>query len=102
MSLFAVQQLIFDLKHDKKQVAALSADPESVLRKYDLSEDERAALIKADLGKLYLMGVHPLLLAPYSRMAGVSREAYQQALSVLKGTRPFRSVYELSSELEAK
>lgn len=46
------------------------------------------------------MGVHPLLLAPYSRMAGLSRSDYQHALA-LKGARRFSSDYRLDGHSEA-
>ncbi|WP_338616317.1 hypothetical protein [Pigmentiphaga sp. CHJ604] len=101
MSLFAVQRLIFDLKHDKGRAALLKSDPQAALRDADLTDAERSALAHGDLASLYLMGVHPLLLAPYSRMVGISRADYQHALAPLKGARTFCSDYRLDSRGEA-
>jgi len=101
MSLYAVQRVIFELKHDKPRAALLRTDPPAALRDAGLTEAERDALARGDLAGLYLMGVHPLLLAPYSRMAGLSRNDYQRALAPLKGARRFSSDYRLDGHSEA-
>ena len=44
-----------------------------------------------DLAALYKMGVHPLLLAPYSRFMAIPRPKYQSALDPLRGLRTLRS-----------
>lgn len=91
MSLYAMQKAIFDLKRDKQRAALLRTAPLLALQGAELTHDELSAMTRGDLATLYLMGVHPLLLAPYSRMLGISRSDYQRALAPLKGKRRFSS-----------
>jgi hypothetical protein len=91
MSLYAVQNVLFHLKKDKAFVAAFKADPPGALSKHDLTDAEREAVIGGDLAALYLMGVHPLLMAPYSRTMGIPRPRYQELLGPLKGMQQMRS-----------
>ncbi|MDX3904653.1 MAG: hypothetical protein QHC78_03060 [Pigmentiphaga sp.] len=97
MSVLAIQQLIYDLKRDKKLAVRWAANREDAVQGYELSAEEARAVVQADLAALYGMGVHPLLLAPFSRMAKLTREQYAAALAPLKGSRPFTSTYELAS-----
>ena len=58
---------------------------------YDPRRFEITALASGDLAALYTMGVHPLLLAPYSRFMAIPRPKYQSALDPLRGLRVLRS-----------
>ena len=96
MSLSSLQCLIFDLKHDEERAAMLRTNPEQVLAAADLTEEERKAMASGDVAALYRMGVHPLLIRPYSRMVGVPLADYQKVLDPLKGSRTFSSAYDLA------
>ncbi len=91
MSLYGVQNVLFRLKKDKGFVERFKLDAQAALASHDLTETERAALAGGDLAALYLMGAHPLLMAPYSRLMGISRVSYQQQLMPHKGVRTMRS-----------
>ena len=97
MSLLAVQQLMFDLKRDKSRAALWLSDADQVQQDYVLTPEEASALKTGDLPALYRMGVHPLLLAPFSRMARIPRPQYQADLNPLKGERPMVSTYQLGT-----
>lgn len=97
MSLFAIQRLIFDLKRDKLRSGLLKSEPQTALGDADLTDEEQRALVSGDLAALYRMGVHPLLLRPFSRMVEISPIQYQQLLNPLRGTRTFSSEYRLDS-----
>jgi hypothetical protein len=47
---------------------------------YDLSAEEREAITRLDVRKLYRLGVHPLLLRPFTLLHRVSNEDYAGAL----------------------
>lgn len=87
MSLYSVQHAIYLLKRDKVLAERFKAAPDEVLSAWELSDAERQALRNGDFVALYRMGVHPLLLAPYSRLLGVPRPQYLAALAVAKGER---------------
>jgi hypothetical protein len=57
---------------------AVHENPVSALAEFDLTAEERTALLNGDVATLYLMGVHPFLLMTLSRqeMFGVNRENY--------------------------
>ena len=91
MSLYAVQRTIFRLKKDKAFAKAFQEDAKAAVADVELTDEERAALTGGDLAALYRMGVHPLLLAPYSRAVGIPRPRYQELLAPLEGLRRMRS-----------
>lgn len=91
MSLFGMQKFMYVLKKDKALQQAFKADANAALAAFALSAEERAALASGDLAALYRLGVHPLLLAPYSRFMAIPRPKYQAALDPLKGLRTMKS-----------
>jgi hypothetical protein len=91
VSLYGVQKAMYLLKKDKALQGRFRQDAAAALAGHDLAAHELAALAAGDLAGLYRMGVHPLLLAPYSRMMGISRPRYQELLTPLKGVQRLRS-----------
>lgn len=91
MSLYGVQRTMFRLKKDKAFARTFAEDRQAALADADLTDEERTALTGGDLAALYRMGVHPLLLAPYSRAMGIPRPRYQELLDPLQGLRRLRS-----------
>ena len=47
---------------------------------YDLAEPERDALLRLDVGALYGMGVHGLLLRPFTILHKVAEPDYLKAI----------------------
>ena len=47
---------------------------------YDLSDEERTALLDLDIGKLYAMGTHALLLRPFTILHQISEPDYLKAI----------------------
>lgn len=91
MSLFEVERFIFELKHDEKLQTGLRDKDERVLDGFILESFERNALTGGAIEDLYRMGVHPLLIAPYSRYAGITPADYHHRLAALEGSRVFSS-----------
>lgn len=84
MSLYTVQKLLFHLNNDERVSARFGAEREALLDEYRLSADERRAVTGGDVGALYVMGVAPLLLAPFGGRCGL---AWPQYLAALKAAR---------------
>jgi hypothetical protein len=80
MSLYSVQKLLFHLNNDAAARERFAGDRNALLAEYTLTEEERHALAEADVGTLHLMGVHPLLLAPFAGRSGLKWPDYLAAL----------------------
>ena len=80
VSLYAVQKLLFQLNNDAGVRKRFAAERNAVLAEYAFTEEERRALAGADVGRLHLMGVHPLLLAPFAGRSGLKWPDYLAAL----------------------
>ncbi len=80
MSLYALQKLIRDINRDPAVRAAFFAGPETVAAERDLTAAERQALVARDYGALYRMGVHGLLLRPFSILHKVPEPDYLAAI----------------------
>ena len=80
MSLYTVQKLLFQLTNDAATRKRYAAERDALLAEYALTAEERRALIEADVGKLHLMGAHPLLLAPFAGRSGLKWPDYLAAL----------------------
>ena len=84
MSLYQVQKLLFHVNRDREVRARFLGERELLVRDYELTADERRAVLDADFYTLYRMGVHSLLLGPLAATLGVSFPDY---LAMLRGRR---------------
>jgi len=80
MSLYALQKVIRDINRNPESRERFVSTPEALLAGYELSAAERAALVGRDYGALYRMGVHGLLLRPFSIMHSVAEKDYLAAI----------------------
>ncbi len=84
MSLYTVQKLLFHLNNDARVASRFDAQRDTLLGEYELSAAERAAVASGNVGALYMMGVPPLLLAPFGGRCGL---AWPDHLAALKRAR---------------
>jgi hypothetical protein len=80
MSLYGLQKLIRDVNRIPSSRELFFANPPALFASYDLDEDETAALQARDWGKLYRMGVHGLLLRPFTILHQVPEPDYLRAI----------------------
>jgi hypothetical protein len=78
--LYALQKLIREINRDPDLRAKFFSTPEHVMSQYDLSEEEKSALLTRDYAGLYRLGVHGLLLRPFSLLHSVSEQDYLNAI----------------------
>ena len=71
MSLYQVQKLLYNLNRDEKVQAEFAEDLESVLGRYELTEEERGALRNGDIGLLYVIGVNGQILMHFAAFLGI-------------------------------
>jgi hypothetical protein len=84
MSLYQLQKLIYHVNRDPAQRERYRQDPAAFIRSYELTEKESKAALSVDVRTLYSMGVHSLLLRPFSLLHKVSNEDYAKALKGLE------------------
>jgi aromatic-ring opening dioxygenase LigAB LigA subunit len=80
MSVYTLQKLLRDVNRIPERRAAYFGSPAKFAEGYDLTERERAALIDFDIRALYDMGVHGLILRPFTILHKVSDPEYVKAL----------------------
>jgi hypothetical protein len=84
MSLYQLQKLLYHINRDVERRERYRRDPADFIKGYELSEQEAAALLAVDVRSLYQMGVHSLLLRPFTLLNKVSNEDYAKALKGLE------------------
>lgn len=85
MSVYGVQKLIRDVNRNPGIRARFFEEPEAVAASYPLTQAESAALVDRDFGALYRLGVHGLLLRPFSILHEVSESEYLSAIREERG-----------------
>jgi hypothetical protein len=84
MSLYQLQKLIYHVNRDEAQRERYRQNPAAFIKSYDLTEAEATAALNVDVRALYQLGVHSLLLRPFTLLHKVSNEAYAKALAGLE------------------
>ena len=84
MSLYQLQKLIYHVNRDPFHRERYRQDPAAFIKDYELTEEERSAAVSVDVRKLYTLGVHSLLLRPFTLLHKVSNEDYVKALAGLE------------------
>ena len=80
MSLYHVQKLMYQLNRDPVIRRRFAAEFDSLLKDYELTEQERNALRDPDIGLLYVMGVNGQILMHYAALRGFEWNAYLEAM----------------------
>jgi Aromatic-ring-opening dioxygenase LigAB, LigA subunit len=80
MSLYYVQKLIYQLNRDPEFRARFEADRPTILKSYDLTTEEITAILKPDIGLLYVLGVNGQLLMHYAALHSMEWNAYLDAM----------------------
>jgi hypothetical protein len=85
MSLYGVHKVCYLIETDMAFRKGMQDDPAKALQAMPLTDDERRAFIKKDLGALYKMGVHTFLLSRLPRFAsmGITRDEYIERMTAL-------------------
>jgi hypothetical protein len=84
MSLYQLQKMIYHVNRDAAQRERYRQDAAGFVKGYELSDAEAAAILNVDVRALYTMGVHSLLLRPFTLINKVSNEDYAKALKGLE------------------
>jgi Aromatic-ring-opening dioxygenase LigAB, LigA subunit len=80
MSLYALQKAIRDVNRKPASRDAFFRSAEEFAAGYDLTGAEREAFVKRNVGTLYAMGVHGLLLRPFTLLHQMPEPDYLKAI----------------------
>jgi Aromatic-ring-opening dioxygenase LigAB, LigA subunit len=80
MSLYQMQKFLFELNRDPGLQSQFHAGRAQVLRRYDLSTEEREALLAGDVGLIYVLGANGQLLMHYAALLGMPWADYIAAM----------------------
>jgi hypothetical protein len=80
MSLYALQKAIRDVNRKPACRDAYFRSADKFAAAYDLAPDERAALTGLNVRQLYAMGVHGLLLRPFTLLHNMPEPDYLKAI----------------------
>ncbi len=80
MSLYQVQKLLYRLNRDSRTRERFENEREGVLSEYELSSEERGAILGPDIGLLYVLGVNGQILMHYAALCGYEWDAYLDAM----------------------
>jgi hypothetical protein len=84
VSLYQLQKLIYHVNRDGAQRERYRQYPPAFVKNYELTDAEAKAALTVDVRALYSMGVHSLLLRPFTLLHKVSNEDYAKALKGLE------------------
>ncbi len=80
MSLYYVQKFLYRLNRDERLQEAYRADPANALDGYELTDAETAALVDADIGYLFHLGVNGQILMHFAALHGIEWSDYLQRM----------------------
>lgn len=82
MSTYGVNRALYLLHTDPDFLSRFRADAESATDQLTLTQEERTALARGDVGTLYRGGAHAFLLHGFVRhgLAGVDQDSYMAAV----------------------
>ncbi|MDP1839991.1 MAG: hypothetical protein Q8N31_03995 [Reyranella sp.] len=80
MSLYQVQKLIYELNRDPRARELFSAGRDAVLAEYQLTDEEKGALTKPDIGLLYVLGVNGQLLMHFAALHKIEWPDYLERM----------------------
>ena len=80
MSLYAMQKFLFHLNREPEVQRRYREDREALLANYPLTDEERDAIHRGDIGKLYVLGCNGQLLMHFASLLGLAWADYLQAM----------------------
>ena len=80
MSLYQVQKFVQAVNRNPDARQKFFNDRAALAEEFDLTTEEKTALTEIQVYELYEMGVHPLLLRPFTIINGMSEPDYLKTI----------------------
>jgi hypothetical protein len=80
MSLYQLSKLLYVLNRDDGAKARFRSDPGALAAEYELTPEERDAVLTQDIGLLYVLGVNGQILMHFAALCGIEWGDYLQRM----------------------
>lgn len=80
MSLYQLSKLLYTLNREDAAKARFKSDPEGLVDGFDLTDEERKAVLDQDVGLIYVLGVNGQILMHFAALCGIAWPDYLQAM----------------------
>jgi len=80
MSAYVLNKMLRDINQKPEKRERYFADPAKFAESYELDAEERRAFLAYDIGALYRLGAHGLILRPFTLLKGVAEPDYLRAI----------------------
>lgn len=80
MSTYTLQKMLREVNRVPSARERYFAEKEAFVSRYALTDDERSAVLAFDVRKLYALGVHGLILRPFTIIHKMSEPDYLRAI----------------------
>ncbi|MGH8797234.1 MAG: aromatic ring-opening dioxygenase subunit LigA [Caldimonas sp.] len=80
MSLYSTQKFLYHLNREVAVQKRFRDDLPALLGDYELDDEERAAILGGDIGKLYVLGSNGQLLMHFAALLGMPWADYIEAM----------------------
>ena len=104
MSLYGMQKFLYHLNRETRVQQRFRDEPAVLLAEYALSDEERGAIERGDIGLIYVLGANGQLLMHYAAFLGMPWPDYLQAMRDGVATHgPVRAgVYTMTTAMDEK
>jgi len=104
MSLYGTQKFLYRLNRDPRVQERYRSDRAALLAEYALSEEERDAIDRGDIGLIYVLGANGQLLMHFAAYLGMPWPDYIQAMrdGVAKHGPVRAGVYAMTTQMDEK
>ncbi|WP_409187916.1 hypothetical protein [Bradyrhizobium sp. RDM4] len=80
MTAYTLNKMLREVNRNPGTRQRYMADAESVAADYELSEEERQAFVHNDVGALYRLGAHGLILRPFTLLRQMPEPEYLRSI----------------------
>ena len=104
MSLYGTQKFLYHLNRDAKVQERYKTDRPGLLAEYELTNEERSAIDRGDIGLIYVLGANGQLLMHYAAFLGMPWADYIAAMreGVVKHGPVRAGIYAMTTALDEK
>ena len=80
MSLYQLSKLLYVLNRDDNAKSRFRTEPAAFTADFDLTDEERKAVLTHDIGLLYVLGVNGQILMHFAALCGIAWQDYLQMM----------------------